>query len=306
MTGQPDDPYDVLVIGGGLAGLTAARRAAERGLSVASLDEGGHMGGLVMNVGRIDGYPAPEPVSGIDLAAAQLEALVEHGVEIVPEAASSLAVEGDIKTVTTDGGIHAAKSVVLASGARLKSLGVPGEEALFGRGVSQCADCDAGFFVDQHVVVVGGGDSALQEALHLTEYVRAVTLVTRSDALRAKPDYVARATDNPKFSFRYASEVTEIMGSDGVEGVRVAPVGGGDAEDIACSGVFVFVGLEPNIGYLPPEIERDADGYVVTNADYQTSVPGIYAVGAVRAGYTGQLADAVAEAAAAVDTIKAG
>ena len=306
MTGQPDDPYDVLVIGGGLAGLTAARRAAERGLSVASLDEGGHMGGLVMNVGRIDGYPAPEPVSGIDLAAAQLEALVEHGVEIVPEAASSLAVEGDIKTITTDGGIHAAKSVVLASGARLKSLGVPGEEALFGRGVSQCADCDAGFFVDQHVVVVGGGDSALQEALHLTEYVSAVALVTRGDALRAKADYVAQATNNPKFSFRYASEVTEIMGSDGVEGVRVAPVGGGDAEDIACSGVFVFVGLEPNIGYLPPEIERDADGYVVTNADYQTSVPGIYAVGAVRAGYTGQLADAVAEAAAAVDTIKAG
>ena len=304
MTRQPDNPYDVLVIGGGLAGLTAASRAAASGLSVASIDEGGHMGGLVMNVGRIDGYPAPEPVSGIDLAATELEALVEHGVDIVPEAATGLALDGDAKTVTTNAGVHAAKSVVLASGARLKSLGVPGEKALFGRGVSQCADCDAGFFVDQHVVVVGGGDSALQEALRLTEYVSAITLVTRGDALRAKPDYVARALGNSKFTFRYGTEVTEILGSDGVQGVRVTPAGGGEADKIACSGVFVFVGLEANTGYLPSEIERDADGYVVTNADFQTNAPGIYAVGAVRAGYSGQLADAVDEAVAVVDAIK--
>ena len=306
MTGNPNDPYDMIVIGGGLAGLTAASRAAARGLSVASIDEGGHMGGLVMNVSRIDGYPAPEPVSGIDLAAAQLEALVEHGVEIVPEAATGLALDGAVKTVTTDSGAHAAKSVVLASGARLKPLGVPGEERLVGRGVSQCADCDAGFFVDQPVVVAGGGDSALQEALHLADYVSAITLVTRGDALRAKPDYIAQATAHPKFTFRYATEVTEIIGADGVEGVRVTAAGGGDAEELACSGVFVFVGLAPNIGYLPQTIARDADGYVVTGADFQTNEAGIYAVGAVRAGYSGQLADAVAEAAAAVDALSAG
>lgn len=292
------DPFDVIVIGGGLAGLTAAREAAARGLSVASVDDGGHMGGLVMNVGHVEDYPAAPDSSGMDLAVAELEALVEHGVEIIPEAAVRLDVDGDIRTVATDTGTHRAKAVVLASGAGLKSLGVPGEERLFGRGISQCAYCDAGFFVDQDVVVVGGGDSALQEALHLTEYVRGITLITRGDALRAKPGFIDRATDNTKIAIRCETVVTEIFGEDEVSGVRVTPANGGPAEDLACSGVFVFVGLEPNLSYLPSEIERDTAGRVVTGPDLQTSVAGVYAVGAVRAGDTGQLAGAVADAAA--------
>lgn len=299
-------PYDVLVIGGGLAGLTAARLAAERGLSVAALDEGGHMGGLVMNVGRIDGFPGADGTSGVELAAAALEALVEHGVEILPETASGIALDGDIKVVITESGRYAARTLVLASGARLRALGVPGEAALVGRGVSQCADCDAGFFTGQHVVVVGGGDSALQEALHLADYADRITVVTRGDALRAKEDYVAQAKANPKFAFRLSTTVDDILGDDGVEGIRLCPADGGAAEDLACSGVFVFVGLEPNSGYLPDAIERDASGHVVTDAAYRTSVPGVYGVGAVRAGYSGQLADAVAEAAAAVADITAG
>ena len=294
------DPYDVLVIGGGLAGLNAAHHAALRGLSVASLDDGGHMGGLVMNVGRIDGYAAAGAVSGIELAAAQLEAIVELGVEIVPDRAAGLTLDGGIVAVTTGSGVHRAKTVVLASVARLKSLGVPGEQALFGRGVSQCADCDAGFFVDQKIVVVGGGDAALQEALHLSDYVSGITLVTRGDALRAKQSYVALAADNPKFEFRWSTQVTEILGGDGVEGVRVTPAGGVDAQEIACSGVFVFVGLEPSVCTLPDNIERNANGFIVTDPNFQTSVPGVYAVGAVRAGYSGQLASAVGEAAAAI------
>ncbi len=300
---QTENPYDLLVIGGGLAGLTAARLAAERGLSVAALDEGGHMGGLVMNVGRIDGFPAADGASGVELAAAALEALVEHGVEIIPESATGIALHGDSKTVITESGRHVARTLVLASGARLRALGVPGEAALFGRGVSQCADCDAGFFTDQHVVVVGGGDSALQEALHLAEYAARITVVTRGDALRAKEDYVAQATANPKFAFRLSTRVQEILGRDAVEGVRICPSSGGATEDIACDGVFVFVGLEPNAAYLPDAIARNAAGYVVTDAAYRTSIPGVYAVGAVRAGYSGQLADAVAEAAAAVANI---
>lgn len=291
-----NDPYDVIVVGGGLAGLTVAREAAARGLSVASVDDGGHMGGLVMNVGHVEDYPSASEASGMDLAVAELEALVEHGVEIIPEAAVRLDIDGGIKTVTTDSGMHRAKTVVLASGARLKSLGVPGEERLFGRGVSQCAGCDAGFFVDQDVVVVGGGDSALQEALHLTDYVKGLTLVTRGDALRAKQGFVSRAADNPKVSVRYGTVVTEITGEDEVSGVRLTPADGGPSEDVPCSGVFVFVGLEPNLNYLPAGIERDAFGRVVTGPDLQTSVPGIFAVGAVRAGDTGQLAGATEDA----------
>jgi thioredoxin reductase (NADPH) len=303
MMTSSNDPYDVIVIGGGLAGLTAAREAASRGLSVASVDDGGHMGGLVMNVGHVEDYPAASEASGMDLAVAELEALVEHGVEIVPEAAMRLNIEGDLKTVTTDSGTHRGKTVVLASGARLKSLGVPGEERLFGRGVSQCAGCDAGFFVDQHVVVVGGGDSALQEALHLTDYVKGLTLVTRGDALRAKQGFVSRAADNPKITVRYGMSVAEILGEDDVSGVRLAPADGGPSEDLACSGVFVFVGLEPNLNYLPAGIERDASGRVVTGSDLQTSVPGIFAVGAVRAGDTGQLAGAIEDASAVAGRI---
>jgi thioredoxin reductase (NADPH) len=303
MMTSSNDAYDVIVIGGGLAGLTAAREAASRGLSVASVDDGGHMGGLVMNVGHVEDYPAASEASGMDLAVAELEALVEHGVEIVPEAAMRLNIEGDLKTVTTDSGTHRGKTVVLASGARLKSLGVPGEERLFGRGVSQCAGCDAGFFVDQHVVVVGGGDSALQEALHLTDYVKGLTLVTRGDALRAKQGFVSRAADNPKITVRYGMSVAEILGEDDVSGVRLAPADGGPSEDLACSGVFVFVGLEPNLNYLPAGIERDASGRVVTGSDLQTSVPGIFAVGAVRAGDTGQLAGAIEDASAVAGRI---
>lgn len=298
-----DDPFDLIVVGGGMAGLTAARAAAARGLSVASVDDGGHMGGLVMNVGHVEDYPTATETSGMDLAVAELEALVEHGVEIVPETVARLDVDGDIKAVTTDSGAHRAKTVVLASGARLKSLGVPGEERLFGRGVSQCAGCDAGFFVDQDVVVVGGGDSALQEALHLTNYVKGLTLVTRGDALRAKQGFVTRALDNPKIAIRCETAVTEILGADDVSGVRLAPAGGGPSEDLVCSGVFVFVGLEPNLDYLPTGIERDATGRVVTGPGFQTGLSGVYAVGAVRAGDTGQLAGAIQDAASVANLI---
>ena len=300
---QPDQMYDVIVIGGGLAGLTAARLAAERGLSVAALDENGHMGGLVMNVGRIDGFPAANGASGVELAAAALESLVENGVEIIPESATGIALDGHARAVITESGRYAARTLVLASGARLRTLDVPGETALLGRGVSQCADCDAGFFTGQHVVVVGGGDSALQEALHLADFAERITVVTRGDALRAKEDYVAQAKASGKFTFRFSTTVDAIEGSDAVEGARLRPAGGGAVETLPCDGVFVFVGLAPNSEFLPDAIARDAAGHVVTDPAYQTNVPGIYAIGAVRAGSSGKLADAVEEAAAVIAKI---
>jgi len=300
---QDENPYDVLVIGGGLAGLTAARLAAERGLSAAAVDEAGHMGGLVMNIGRIDGFPAAGDASGVELAAGALEALVEHGVEIIPETATGITLDGDVRTVITESGRHAARTLVLASGARLRTLGVPGEEALLGRGVSQCADCDGAFFVGQHVVVVGGGDSALQEALHLADYAERITVITRGDALRAKEDYLAQARANRRFAFRFSTTVEEIFGSDAVEGVRLRPAGDGPVEDFPCEGVFVFVGLAPNSAFLPDAIVRAATGHVVTDTAFRTGVQGIYAVGAVRAGYSGRLADAVEEAAAVIAAI---
>ena len=258
------------------------------------------MGGLVMNIGEIDGYLQAGTVSGVELAAAKLEAIAELGVAIISESARDLSVEGDVKFVTTDSGVIRAKTVVLASGARLRSLGVPGEEALFGRGVSQCAYCDGMFFANQSVVVIGGGDSALQEALHLAETANKITVVTRGEALRAKPGYITRAMNNPKFEFRLSTIVSDIVGTESVEGVRLVATGNGEPEALQCCGVFVFVGLEPNAGYVPNNIERDEDGFIVTSSICQTSAPGVYAVGAVRAGDSGQLAEAVKEAEAVI------
>jgi thioredoxin reductase (NADPH) len=294
---RPGDPYDVVVIGGGMAGLTAAHHAALRGMAVACIDEGGHMGGLVMNVSALDGYPAMGTVGGAELAAGQLEAILDLGVEIVPDTATALSVDGDIKTVSTGMGDQKAKYVILASGARLKPLGVPGEDSLFGRGVSQCADCDAGFFVDQKVVVVGGGDSALQEALHLADYASEITLVTRGNGLRAKQSYVTRAAENSKFTFRWETQISEITGSDGVEGVKLLPAGGGEVEYLACSGVFVFVGIQPNTEFLAGLLDCDDAGFVKTNSYFATNVEGIYAVGAVRQSFSGKLVSAAGEAA---------
>jgi thioredoxin reductase (NADPH) len=294
---RPGDPYDVVVIGGGMAGLTAAHHAALRGMAVACIDEGGHMGGLVMNVSALDGYPAMGTVGGAELAAGQLEAILDLGVEIIPDTATALSVDGDIKTVSTGMGDQKSKHVILASGARLKLLGVPGEDSLFGRGVSQCADCDAGFFVDQKVVVVGGGDSALQEALHLADYASEITLVTRGNGLRAKQSYVTRAAENPKFTFRWETQISEITGSDGVEGVKLIPADGGEVEDLACSGVFVFVGIQPNTEFLAGLLDCDEAGFVKTNSYFATNVEGIYAVGAVRQSFSGKLVSAAGEAA---------
>jgi len=295
---KPGQPLDVLVIGGGLAGMTAAHHAALRGAAVACLDEEGHMGGLVLNIGQLDGYPSTAPTSGVELAAALLEANMDLGVELHAAAAETYDLEGEVKSVTGGGQDLKAKSVVLATGARLAKLGVPGEDTLFGRGVSQCAYCDAGFYIDQSVVVVGGGDAALQEALHLAEYARDITVVTRGENLRARQTYISRAAENPKFNFRWNTVVEEILGKDGVEGARLRPSGGGEADEIACEGIFVFVGLEPNTAGLPDSLARDENGSLVTDAAYKTSLPGVYAVGAVRSGYSGQIATAIGEAAA--------
>ena len=300
---RPGDPFDVLVVGGGLAGLTAAHHAALRGLSVACVDEAGHMGGLVMNVSAIDGYPTMGTVGGAELAAGQLEAILDLGVEVLPDTALALSVDGGVKKVTTHMGTQKAKNVIIASGARLKSLGVPGEEALFGRGVSQCADCDGGFFVDQKVVVVGGGDSALQEALHLADYASEITIVTRGSSLRARQSYADRASNNPKFSFRWETTVTEIIGSESVEAVRLVPMSGGKGQDYECSGIFIFVGLEANNSFLPDDIKRDENGFVKTDMSFVTSMEGVYAVGAARSGYSGQLASAAGEAASVVASL---
>src|SRR6185503_770225 len=187
-------------------------------------------------------------------------------------------------------GAYGARQVVIASGARLKKLGVPGETEFEGKGVSSCADCDAPMYQNEEVIVVGGGDSALQEALVLAKYCSKVHIAHRGDKLRAQKHLVDHAGANPKISYLWKTTVEAILGGKMVEKVRVKR--DGKSEDMACAGVFAYVGLEPNAAFAPNDIARDERGHLKTNAAFETSMAGIYAIGAVRAGYSGLLRDA--------------
>jgi thioredoxin reductase (NADPH) len=289
--------FDIAVIGGGIAGLTAAHHAALAGVSVGHFIADGMPGGRVMNVGALDGWPAAGAVGGAELAAGLLGRNEELGVSRVPSRIDSL----QAKTLSGPDGTWRAKQVIVATGASLRALDVPGAERLAGRGVSQCAWCDGGLYRDAEVVVAGGGDAALSEAIHLAEFARSVTIVTRGEMFRARRSYVSRVADDERFKLRWASEVVEVLGDKGVDGVRVRDNEAGSEEVVACSGLFVFVGLEANAGLLPADVARNERGFVITDANFETASPGVFAVGAVRSGYGGRLTQAVAEATTAAE-----
>ena len=296
------DIWDVVIVGGGIAGLTAAWHAMSRGLATALFESAPGYGGQVATVNVLDDWPATAPVSGVELAASLAHALNPEVVEQIRERVSAVRAEGPLLRVESASHGVRARRVIAASGAALKPLGVPGEEALRGKGVSQCAHCDAGFFRGQDVVVVGGGDSALQEALVLVESCRSVTIVARS-RLQARAAYVERAAGKTNVGFVWDSEVTAVLGESGVTGVRLRNVKTGEQTDLPCSGVFPFIGVAVDTSYLAAEVERDPDGLVVTDRAMHTSLPGLYAVGALRAGYGGDLVSAAGEAALAVGVV---
>ena len=289
--------FDIAVIGGGIAGLTAAHHAALAGVSVGHFIADGMPGGLVMNVGALDGWPAAATVGGAELAAGLLGRNEELGVSLVPSRIDSI----QNKTLSGPDGTWRAKQVIVATGASLRTLDAPGAERLVGRGVSQCAWCDGGLYRDAEVVVAGGGDAALSEAIHLAEFARSVTIVTRGEMFRARRSYVSRVADDERFKLRWASEIVEVLGDKGVEGVRLRDNEAGNEEVVACNGVFVFVGLAPHAALLPADVARDERGFVITDTSFETAAPGVFAVGAVRSGYGGRLTQAVAEATTAAE-----
>jgi thioredoxin reductase (NADPH) len=282
--------YDLIVIGEGISGLTCAGHAVRAGLKVATL-EANLFGGLVLNVNELHGYPGAE--SGTDLASGLMQANAEAGVTSIQEPVTAIRSSGQEFEVAA-GGTYGARQVVIASGARLKKLGVPGEKEFEGRGVSSCADCDAPMFQNEEVVVVGGGDSALQEALVLAKFCRKVHIVHHGSRFRAQKHFTDHAAAEPKISIIRNTTVEAILGAKMVEKVRLKR--DGKAEEIAAAGVFAYVGLEPNAAFAPSGIGRDERGFLVANDACETRVAGIWAVGAVRAGYSGLLIDAALEA----------
>jgi thioredoxin reductase (NADPH) len=287
--------HDLVVIGEGIAGLTCANHAARAGLRTATF-EASLFGGLVINITELEGYPEDRQTSGAELASELMEANGGLNVGSVQEPVTAVLPTGGGFQVRTAGSTCSARQVVVASGAKLKKLGVPGESEYEGRGVSQCADCDGPMFQNEEVVVVGGGDAALQEALVLARFCGKVHLVHRGERFRARPHFVERVAAEPKISTIWNAVLEEIAGGKMVEKIRIRGVKDGQVRELACAGVFVNVGLAPNSGFLPPEVRRDGRGYVVTGDGLESSVAGLWAIGAVRSGYSGLLKDAAAEA----------
>lgn len=294
--------HDLLVIGGGIAGLTAALHGVRRGLSTALVEAEMVFGGQVATVASVEGLPLARPCSGVDLATSMVETVRAGGATLVAEAVTAVTAGAPALQVAAGTQMLRAKSVVVATGCRRRSLDVPGEAALVGHGVSHCATCDGPLFRGAEVVVVGGGDAALQEALTLSELCGRVSIVARG-RLRARRAYVQRATATPNIRFIWDSTIDAVLGDNQVTGVRLRNIKTGEASELACAGVFAYLGGIPNSDILPPSVARDEAGFVVTDPTFRTAAAGLYAIGAVRSGYCGEVVSAAGEAAAVVRTI---
>ena len=294
--------FDVIVIGEGIAGLTAAHALAKHGLSAATFEQQ-IFGGLVLNVNELDPAPPGGEAGGAAFAAEMTQANADAGVTSVQEPVSAVAAADGGFSVTTGGGSYRARQVIIASGASLKLLGVPGETEFEGRGVSKCADCDGPMFQNETVAVIGGGDSALQEAQVLTHYCGKVVLIHRGTAFSAQQRFIDQIQGNDKIETRFSTTVEAILGGQMVEKLRIK--NGAGSEEIPCAGVFAYIGLKPNSDFLPADIRRDASGFVTTGDTLETSVSGLWAVGAVRSGCGGSLDDAMADAKRAADAVAA-
>jgi thioredoxin reductase (NADPH) len=272
--------HDVIVIGSGPAGYTAALYAARAQLAPLVF-EGSQFGGALMTTTEVENYPGfRNGITGPELMDEMREQALRFGADLRMEDVEKVSLEGPIKTVTAGGETHRARAVILAMGAAARYLGVPGEDRLLGRGVSSCATCDGFFFKDQDIAVVGGGDSAMEEATFLTRFARSVTIVHRRDEFRASKIMLNRARGNEKIRFLTNTVVTAVEGDDSVTGLRVRNTVTGHASTLDVTGVFVAIGHHPRSELVRGELDLDADGYVqVQNPTTYTSLEGVFAAG---------------------------
>lgn len=290
--------YDVIVIGAGPGGLTAALYASRSNLSTLILEKG-IPGGQMNNTAEIENYSGFSSIMGPDLSMKMYEGAKQFGAEHVYGDVKEIIDHTTEKELVVSNKSYFAKSVIIATGAEHKKLGVTGEAEYNGKGVSYCAVCDGAFFRDKHVVVVGGGDSAVEEGTYLTQFASKVTIVHRRDELRAQKILQDRAFKNDKIDFIWDSVVEEIEGDDKVTGVQLKNVRTGDVSTLAADGVFIYIGLLPNSDSFTNLPITNEEGWIETDSQMMTAVPGIFAIGDVRDTVLRQVATAVGDGSVA-------
>ena len=277
-----DTVRDVIIVGSGPAGYTAAIYAARADLKPLLFEGSVTAGGALMNTTDVENYPGfPDGIQGPDLMDAMRAQAERFGAEIVTEDITAMDLTGPVKTVTDGyGNTFSARSVILAMGSKYRNLGLPDEDRLSGHGVSWCATCDGFFFRDKDIAVVGGGDSAMEEATFLSRFARTVTIVHRRDSLRASKIMAARAEKDPKIRFAWNSEVTAIHGDSSVTGVTLTDTVTGGTRELPVSGLFIAIGHDPRSELVHGQVHLDGEGYVVTDGKTtQTNQPGVFACG---------------------------
>ena len=287
--------YDVIVIGAGPAGMTAALYASRSNLSVAMIERGAP-GGQMNNTAEVENYPGFDMILGPDLAEKMLDGATKFGAENLYGIVEEIKDCGDYKEVVTGDATYKTKTIIIATGCEHRKLGVPGEDEFAGRGVSYCAVCDGAFFRNRKLIVVGGGDSAVEEAIYLTQFASEVVIVHRRDELRAQKIIQDRAFANEKISFIWDSVVEEIIGNDMVmTGAKVKNVKTGETHEEAANGAFIYVGLDPLTEAFQTSGITNEDGWILTDDRMRTSIPGVYAIGDVREKTLRQITTAVGD-----------
>jgi thioredoxin reductase (NADPH) len=294
-----NEQYDVAIVGGGAAGMTAGLYASRAGMRTVVLERL-MPGGQVINAEKIENLPGfPEGVSGPDFAMLIQDQATRYGAEVELSEVSELRRDEPFWRLACYGEDVRARSVIVAGGSTLRRLGVPGEERLHGAGVSYCATCDGAFFADQVVAVVGGGDSALDEAAVLTEFASRVIVFHRRDSFRGQRVLQERVLSHPKVEVRWNTVADEIIGETQVEGVATTDVTSGETTRVDLAGVFIYVGLEPNTEYLRNVVDLDKAGHVPTDIWMRTAQPGLFAAGDIRQSSAAQLVSAAGDGATA-------
>lgn len=291
--------YDVIIIGGGPAGLTAALYTSRNKHSTLLIEKG-LIGGNINEAEKVDNYPGfPKGIGGMELTALMHEQALLYGTEVVNDEVTYVNIEDNIRTVKTTQGYYSAKALIITGGSERQKLNVPGEKEFSGKGVSYCATCDGPFFRDKRVAVVGGGNAALYEALHIAKFASNVSIIHRRDQLRATPVVQDKVFAEPKINVIWNSVVKEVQGEIFVNKLKLADVKSNKESFLEIDGVFVAIGLVPNTSYLKNIVPLNDKGYIIVNNKMQTGVPGIFAAGDIRENSIRQVIAAAGDGAVA-------